>query len=89
MTLFFVVYIFDDVRHDAPQPAERIVTMRQDDRNMRPMQLNAFIKLQNIVYSIWGNAWRMPKSVRDNYRSIRPVHHYSEATRMPQGERNE
>lgn len=81
---YFVVVVHEDIRPDAPLPAERNPKMSDKIEQKRPMLYEAFIRTQHIVYSIFGNAWRMPKSVRDNYRAIEPVNDPRKAARIPQ-----
>lgn len=42
----------------------------------REMESQAYFRLSRIVYKIFRHVWGMPKSVRDNYRSIEPVDYH-------------
>lgn len=81
MTRYFLVVIYDNQLAGRPLPEGDSMSNKVD--RTRPVVLTAVNRTYDIMVAQFGNAWRMPKSVRDNYRGMIAVDSPTESSYTP------
>lgn len=79
--MIIVIVIVDDKLEGRPKPKGEYTMQRKV--KTRPVALRAVNRTYDIMVSLFGNVWRMPKSVRDNYRGMMAVDDYRQSSYVP------
>jgi len=80
--MIIVIVIVDDRLKGRPKP--KGASAMNEKIKTRPVALRAVNRTYDIMVSLFGNVWRMPSSIRDNYRGMMAVDDYRQSSYVPE-----